>query len=204
MKFSWKLTVVTLVRVMQGEPALQSCREDANMAQEESHFKLWQRKQTHRQMCHHSACSLDLMHNVKGSYFSRIMKPLWILSCYCFYICLSSDNTAEDITSLGDGQILRTDHDVALPGEDGNSGGIEKKTKAEHAAVGIGVFRAGLRHKQTKGLLGATRGPPIECCFFLLNIHRRSHLGSRSSEWAQPSPHAFAMEIHKQHGSDNG
>lgn len=70
------------------------------------------------------------------------MKPLWIISCYCFCICLSSNSTSEVITSLGDGQILRTDHDVALPGEGGNSGGEEDedgerktKTKAECAVV---------------------------------------------------------------------
>lgn len=37
------------------------------MAQEESHFKLWQRKEKHREICHHSACSLDLMHIVSLS-----------------------------------------------------------------------------------------------------------------------------------------
>lgn len=40
------------------------------------------------------------------------------------------------ITSLGDGQIPRIDHDVALPGEDSNKnrlGGRERQTEAGHA-----------------------------------------------------------------------
>ena len=48
------------------------------------------------------------------------------------------------ITSLGDGQIMRTDHDVALPGEDSNNkirgertlGERERKLEVGRAAVG--------------------------------------------------------------------
>lgn len=42
-------------------------------------------------------------------------------SCYCFSVLYQTAELQSVITSGGDGQIMRTDHNAALPGKDSNN-----------------------------------------------------------------------------------